>query len=264
VMVDRDPVEASIKIQFHLAHEVAGEAAKVGHFGCILGCDDEPKLMAIFPAALHKRLAVGLVLEGGIGFAPFAVTRNTIPFKVTQMAINGPAHRPAHLGSSRTPLLRIESDHPRLDYHSPGPEAAGGISLPPAIHGLPSKRGNDLRTPAARVKPARPSSFPASARSRCRTYPAGIAACLADCDLDLLQKRLAARIDPRATPARPTKSYPEILTVIACHDATIDIGKSRRKSCRALIASNRINAHDSEQTAWLLLDAHCGRRLSQD
>ena len=133
------------------------------------------------------------------------------------MGINGPAHRPAHLGSSRTPLLRIEPDHPRLDYHSPGPEAAGGISLPPTIHGLPSKRGNDLRTPAARVKPARPSSFPASARSRCRTYPAGIAACLADCDLDLLQKRLVARIDPRATAARPTRSDPKTLTVIACH-----------------------------------------------
>jgi hypothetical protein len=129
---------------------------------------------------------------------------------------------------------------------------------------LPSKRGNDLRTPAARVKPARPSSFPASARSRCRTYPAGIAACLADCDLDLLQKRLAARIDPRATAARPTRSDPKILTVIACHDATIDTGKGRHKSCRALIASNRINAHDSELTAGLLLDAHCGRRLSQD
>ena len=77
VMVDRDPVEAGGEIQFHLAHEVAGEAAKVGHFGCILGCDDEPKLMAIFPAALHERLAVGLVLESGIGPAPFISSRKT-------------------------------------------------------------------------------------------------------------------------------------------------------------------------------------------
>jgi len=160
--------------------------------------------------------------------------------------------------------LRIEPDHPCLDHHSPGPEAACGISLPPTVPALPSKRGNDPRAAAARVEPARPSSFLAAARSRSRAYPPRIATRLADCDLNLLEERLAARIDPRATAARPTRSDPEILTVIACHDATIDIGKSRRKSGRALIASNRINAHDSEQTAWLLLDAHCGRRLSQD
>ena len=33
VMVDRDPVEAGGEIQFHLAHEVTGEAAQVAHFG---------------------------------------------------------------------------------------------------------------------------------------------------------------------------------------------------------------------------------------
>ena len=33
VMVDRDPVQPGGQIQFHLAHEVAGEAAKVAHFG---------------------------------------------------------------------------------------------------------------------------------------------------------------------------------------------------------------------------------------
>ena len=173
VMVDRDPVEAGSQIQFHLTHEVAGEAAKVSHFGCILGRDDEPKLMTISPTALHKGLAVGLVLESGIGLAPFAVTRNTIPFKVTQMGIDGPAHCPAHLRPPCAPPLRIEPDHPCLDHHSPRPEAACGISLPPAFLALPSKRGHDLRTPAARVEPTRPSSFPAAARSRSRAYPPG-------------------------------------------------------------------------------------------
>jgi hypothetical protein len=65
--------------------------------------------------------------------------------------------------------------------------------------------------------------------------------------LDLLQEGLRPRIDTRSTVARSARSDPEILTVIARHDATIDIGKSRHKSCRALIASNRIDAHDSEK-----------------
>ena len=226
VMVDRDPVEASIKIQFHLAHEVAGEAAKVRHFGRILGCDDESKLMAIFPAALHKRLAVGLVLERRIGLAPLAVTRNTIPFKVTQMGVPGPAHRPAHLRAACAPRLRIEPHHPRLDHHSPRPEAACGISLPITVRARPSERGNDLRAPAARVEPTRPSSFPAAARSRSRAYPPGIAACLADRDLDLLEERLRSRVNPRSATARSTRPDFKFFAFVTCHDATIDVGKS--------------------------------------
>jgi hypothetical protein len=226
VMVDRDPVEASIKIQFHLAREVTGEVAKVSHLGGILRRDDEQKLMTILPAALHKGLAVGLVLERRIGLAALAVTRNTIPFKVTQMGIDGPAHRPAHLRAPCATPLRIEPDHPRLDHHSPRPEAACGISLPPTVLAMPSKRGDDLRAPAPRVEPARPSSFPAAARSWSRAYPPRIAARLADRDLDLLEERLGARIDARSPVAGPARSDPEILTLITCHDATIDIEKS--------------------------------------
>jgi hypothetical protein len=157
--------------------------------------------MAIVPPPLHKGLAVGLVPESRIGFAPLAVTRNTIPFKVTQMGIDGPAHRPAHLRPPCATALRIEPDHPCFDHHSPGPEATCGISLPPAVRTLPSKRGNDLRASAARVEPARPSSFPAAARSRSRAYPLRIATCLADCDLDLLEERLRSRIDACSTVA---------------------------------------------------------------
>ena len=111
----------------------------------------------------------------------------------------------------------------------------------------PSERGNDLRAPAARVEPARPSSFPAAARSRSRAYPPRITTSLADCDLDLLEKRLRPRIDAGSPVAGPARSDPEILTLITCHDATIDIGKSRRKRCRALIASNRVIAHAGEK-----------------
>lgn len=175
------------------------------------------------------------------------------------MGIDGPAHCPPHLRRPCAPPLRIEPDHPCLDHHPPRPEAACGISLPPTVPALPSERGNDFRAAAARVEPARPSSFPAAARSRSRAYPPGIAARLADCDLNLLEERLGPRIDPRSTVAGPARSDPEILTVIACHDATIDIGKSRHKSCRALIASSRASSHDREEIAGLIFDAHCER-----
>ena len=264
VMVDRDPVEAGRQIQFHLAHEVPGEAAKVAHLGCILRGDDEPKLMTIFPAPLHKRLAVSLVLERRIGLAPLAVTRNTIPFKVTQMGVHCPAHGSAHLRTPCATSPRIEPDHPCLDHHPSRPEAACGISLPPTVLAVPSKRGDDLRAPASRVEPGRPSSFPAATRSRSRAYPPRIAARLADRDLDLLEEQLRPRIDTRSTVARPARSDPEFLTLITCHDATIDLGKRRHKSCRAAIASDRTSAHDGEEIAGLLLDAHCERHRSED
>jgi hypothetical protein len=211
--------------------------------------------MTILPAALHKRLAVGLVLERRIGLAPLAVTRNTIPFKVPQMGINGPAHRPAHLRPPCTPRLRIEPDHPCLDHNTTGPEAACGISLPPTVRGLPSKRGNGLRTPAARVEPTRHASFPATGRA----HPPRIASCLADCDLDLLEERLRPRIDACSTVARPTRPDSKIFTFITCHDATIGLGKSRHKSFQASIASDRTSTHDGEEIAGLPFDAHCER-----
>src|SRR5579872_2379269 len=196
--------------------------------------------MTIFSAALHKRLAIGLVLERRIGLSPIAVTRNTIPLKVTQMGIHRPAHRPAHLRPPCAPRLRIEPDHPCFDHHPPRAEAACGISLPPTVPTPPSERGNDFRAAAARVEPARPSSFPGTPRSRSRAYPPGIAARLADCDLDRVEDRLRLLIDPRSPVAGPARSDPEILTVIACHETTIDIGKSRHK---APPSSDRIKSH---------------------
>ena len=180
------------------------------------------------------------------------------------MGIDGLVHRPARLRASCATPLRIEPNHPSFDHHPPGPEAACGISLPPTVLAMPSKRGDDLRSPASRVEPGRPSSFPAATRSRSRAYPPRIAARLADRDLDLLEERLRPRIDTRSTVARPARSDPEFLTLITCHDATIDLGKRRHKSCRASIASDRTSAHDGEEIAGLLLDAHCERHRLKD
>src|SRR5438132_1046436 len=197
VMVDRDPIEPGRQIQFHLAHEVAGEAAQVSHFGGIFWRHDEAKLMTISPAALHKGLAVGLVLESGIGLAPFAIARDPIPLEIAQMGVHGPAHRPAHLRNSRAPLLRFEPDYPGFDDDPPRSKPARGISLPAPLLTRPRKGGNDLRTSATRVEPTRPASFPATGRA----HPLRIATCLADCDLDLLEERLRPRIDACSTVA---------------------------------------------------------------
>ena len=62
----------------------------------------------------------------------------------------------------------------------------------------------------------------------------------------------------------PARSDPEILALITCHDATIDIETSPHKSRQASIASHRINAHDGKRTAGLLLRAHCERHRSAD
>jgi len=159
------------------------------------------------------------------------------------MGVHGPAHRPAHLRRPRAPLLRIEPHDPRLDHHTPHTEATCGISLPPTVLALPGKRGDDLCTPAARVEPARSSFFPAAARSRSRAYPPRITTSFADCDLDLLEERLRPRIDTSSTVSGPARSDPEILTLITCHDATINIGKSRHKRCRTSIASTRTIAN---------------------
>src|SRR5262245_49290700 len=111
------------------------------------------------------------------------------------MGIDRPAYRPARLRTSRALPLRIEPNHSGLDHNTTGAEATCGIPLPPSVLAMPRKRGNDLRSPAARVEAARPSSFPAAARSRSGTYPPRIATRFADRDLDLFEEWLRPRID---------------------------------------------------------------------
>jgi hypothetical protein len=176
------------------------------------------------------------------------------------MGVHGPAHRSAHLRSSRAPALRVEPDHRCLDHHTTRAEAARGIPLPPSVPTLSGKRGHGFCAPAASIEPACAYSFP----SRCRTYATGIAPCLADRDLDLLEERLSARIDARSTIARPPRPDPKIFALIACHGETIDVETSPHKSRRAGVASNRVNAQGSEPTAGTLIRTHCGSRRLKD
>jgi hypothetical protein len=86
----------------------------------------------------------------------------------------------------------------------------------------------------------------------------GIATRLADRDLDLIEERLAARIDAWTIAAGPPRPDPKIFALISRHGGTIDIETSPHKSCQSSIASNRVNAQSGEQTAEALIEAHCG------
>jgi hypothetical protein len=143
--------------------------------------------------------------------------------------------------------LRIEPDHPGLDDDPSRAKAARGIPLPASAPALARERGNYLRAAAASVEPACATSFPATSRSRPSTYAAGIATCLPDRDLDLLEERLRARIDACPIAAGPPRPEPKILALISRHAETIAIGTSPYKSSQASIASNRSHAYDGEQ-----------------
>ena len=45
--------------------------------------------MTIFPAALYEDFPVGLVLEGGIGLALLAITRDHVRFEIAKMGVHG-------------------------------------------------------------------------------------------------------------------------------------------------------------------------------
>ena len=71
----------------HLPHQIAGEAAQVGHVDGVLGRDDEAELVAVLATALDEGAAVRLVLDGGIGAALLAIARDAIAFEIAQMGV---------------------------------------------------------------------------------------------------------------------------------------------------------------------------------
>ncbi len=131
VVVDRDPVEPCAQVLFHLAHEVAGEAAQIAHLAGVFRRDDEPELVPVLPAPLDEGAAVRIVLNAGIGAALLAVAGHSVAFEIAQMGIRNLANRAAHLRAARS-ALRVEFDYPRLDDDPPRAKPAGGVSLPAA------------------------------------------------------------------------------------------------------------------------------------
>jgi hypothetical protein len=131
VMIDGDPVEPCVEVLFDLPHQVADEAAQIGHLNGIFGGDDEAELVAVLPTTLDEGLAVGFVLQSRIGPAFLAITGDPIAFEIAQKGIGCLADGAAHLRAAGS-ALGPELDDLRLYYHAAGAEAADRIPLPAA------------------------------------------------------------------------------------------------------------------------------------
>jgi hypothetical protein len=134
-MVDRDPVEASAEVLLHLPHEVAGEGAHIRESVAVLGGDNEAELVTIFPAALRKGAAVGIVGLGAVEPPSLALPGRAVALEIADVSIGRPA---AHL----------QLDDPRLDDDPPHPRAR------PAVAGRPLEPIGRL---LASADPAAPS-----------------------------------------------------------------------------------------------------------
>ena len=161
---------------------------------------------------------------------PCGLRRTTLALITTRRARNRPAESLCHPPS---PPCRVNE----ATTFAPRPRALNRPVLPPSRPPLD-------RTP----EPIRRGSPPALRTAICTCLRNG-------CARGLMR-------------APPLRDRPGLIRKSSLSSRAMTrrfgLGKSRRKSCRALIASNRINAHDSEQIAWLFLGAHCELHLLQD
>lgn len=210
VVVDGDPVEARVKVCLHLPHEIAGEGAQVLHLRGILRRDDEAELVPVAAAALDEGLAVGLVLDGRVHPALLPVPGDAVALDIAQMRIDGLARRHEFLAApALLPLLR-QLDDARLHHDAAGMKAdAIGVLLPPAA----VLRQACCHPAAAAAGIEAATLFPGPAACG---KPIGIAALLADGNLDLAHKGQRARIDRSAAPG-PAGANLEPFAVTICH-----------------------------------------------
>jgi hypothetical protein len=115
-VIDRDPIESSSQILFHLPHHVADEGTQVRELLTILRCHDEAELVAILSPAFSECLAVSRIGLGPIEPTAFAAPGRAVALQVADMRIgraaanlqpydprleDGPPHAlaaPAHAG----------------------------------------------------------------------------------------------------------------------------------------------------------------------
>ena len=141
----QNPWRAS-EVLLHLVHErLRVKLPQAPQLRPVLGCDDEPELMAVLPPASDKRLAVGAILDRRIDPAGFPVPGYAVALQVTQV------------GGSRPACASLELHYPRLHHHAAAAEADAPLDRPLV---LARKRSRDLRAPAASIEPAAPPSPP--------------------------------------------------------------------------------------------------------
>src|SRR4051812_7475793 len=226
VMVNRDPVEPCLDIDFHLPHQTAGGLARIGQRRSILCRDDEAELMAIIAAAIEESAAILHIALGRIDLPLPAIPGHAVPFEVAQVRV----HRLGadKLASASGSALWIELHHAGLHRHPTRPGAHSASVPAPRAPILEAQRR--CSAPAPRVEPA--ASLP-GARD-----PVRITAGAPDGAMDFTEEagRASAR---RADAARGFLPAPAIadlagadakVVFVARHETTIGIRRADRKS----------------------------------
>ena len=123
------PVQLSLEIDCHAAHELAGEASEVFQFQPILGRDDEAELMPVTLSALLKRLKIRRVSLSPVGLPLLPIACNAVSLDVTQVLrhrirAGTPKHDEAGL-DDHTPRVRPQALPSHGGRHATAPEGIG-------------------------------------------------------------------------------------------------------------------------------------------
>lgn len=86
VMIDRDPVEARVKIALRRRHDGARIAIEIVELARVFRRKDDPELMAVAPPLLQKRLAVRFVAIRAVELARRAVFLGAVALDIAQTA----------------------------------------------------------------------------------------------------------------------------------------------------------------------------------
>jgi hypothetical protein len=86
-MIDRDPVEASPQIAFHLRHELAREGLQICDLSRIIQRYDKAELMPVGLESLVELSGVNLISPRSVKLAPPALRCNAVALDVAEMSL---------------------------------------------------------------------------------------------------------------------------------------------------------------------------------
>jgi hypothetical protein len=181
--------------------------------------------MDITPAWVRLRithdLAVGNVLEGRVHPSLLAIPGHAVALEIAQMRINGFAGRHKLLAAPGRLHSPRQLDDARLHHDAARAKADAVAVLPPSAA--------DLWQPCRHLAASAASVEAATPLPRACADAIGIAALLADGDLDLAQEGQRARVDRRTAAARPAGANLEPVAITICHDDSIESQIARFK-----------------------------------